>query len=323
MKIRQVLIDNEPCIQIASSAGWVNASAIVKQQPQLQSVASSVLNILSASPNERETLAEIAKTMVADNREVDSYLLPFQPLSYRDFMLYERHVIDSSRGFAKRFLPKVFPITKIFEKITGKPFPAFKPKPLWYKQPIYYIGNHLAFIPQGATIPYPDYCTALDYELELGFVLSKPLFNATPQEAEAAIGGFMVFNDVSVRNVQMAEMGSGFGPQKAKHFCNVLGCEVVTADEVLPIWQTLTGEVKINGKKVSEVSTQKPQFTLGEALAHVSRSERLFAGEFFGTGTLPGGCGMENGFLPQHNDQLELIIHGIGSVSNPISSTKS
>jgi 2-keto-4-pentenoate hydratase/2-oxohepta-3-ene-1,7-dioic acid hydratase in catechol pathway len=59
------------------------------------------------------------------------------------------------------------------------------------------MGNHLAFVPSGTPVKGPTYSKALDYELELGFVLSRPLFNASPEEAIAAIGAFVVLNDFS------------------------------------------------------------------------------------------------------------------------------
>ncbi|MBU0992800.1 MAG: MBL fold metallo-hydrolase [Proteobacteria bacterium] len=68
-------------------------------------------------------------------------LLPFDPRSFRDFMLSESHAIDAARGIVKRFLPLVYPFLNFYEKVTRYPFPAFKPKAIWYKQPIYYMGS--------------------------------------------------------------------------------------------------------------------------------------------------------------------------------------
>jgi 2-keto-4-pentenoate hydratase/2-oxohepta-3-ene-1,7-dioic acid hydratase in catechol pathway len=51
------------------------------------------------------------------------------------------------------------------------------------------MGNHLACVTDGAEVAIPSYTRALDYELELGFVISHGLFNAIPEEGESAIGG--------------------------------------------------------------------------------------------------------------------------------------
>jgi hypothetical protein len=221
-------------------------------------------------------------------------ILPFEPKSFRDFMLSEKHAIDAARGLAKRFLPALYPIVYIYEKITGGTFPALKPKALWYKQPTYYMGNHLNFLTEDATIEWPGYTNALDYELELGFVITKPLKDAGREEALGAIGGFVIYNDISARDVQLAEMRSGFGPQKAKHFNNVMSAEIVTADEILPHVESLKSEVRINGELVCSTKPQFVHFSMADILMHASKGEQLHPGELFAIGTLPGGCALEN-----------------------------
>ena len=97
--------------------------------------------------------------------------LPFQPLSFRDFMASRQHVIDASRGLLTRFHPREAAVTRAVESLTHKPFPKFAPHPLFDEQPIYYMSNHLTFVPSGTPVRAPAYTRALDYELELGFVL--------------------------------------------------------------------------------------------------------------------------------------------------------
>jgi len=147
-------------------------------------------------------------------------------------------------------------------------------------------------------------------------VLAHPLRDAAPETAEAAIGGFVVLNDFSARNVQLAEMASGFGPQKSKHFRSAISKVVVTADEILPRWRELKGFVRLNGALVAQASTADAQWSLGEVLAHASRSEQLHAGELFGSGTLPGGSGIETGHALKPGDRIEIGIEGIGSLAN-------
>lgn len=250
--------------------------------------------------------------------DVSGQCLPFQPVSFRDFMLYEKHAVDAARGLVGRFMPAAAPVARAFEKVSGRTFPAFRPKPLFYRQPIYYMSNHLSFVPSGTPMEFPSYTAALDYELELGFMLKSPLFNATPQEALEAIGAFVVVNDFSARDVQRAEMVTGLGPQKAKHFASSMSAVAVTADEILPRVESLTGSVSINGTTVGAVSSAGPQWSIGEVLAHASRDERLYPGELFATGTLPGGSGMETGHWLRPGDRLVLTIDQIGEVSHQI-----
>ena len=245
-------------------------------------------------------------------------LLPFQPASFRDFMLYEQHVLNASRGLLRRFHPGQYRLVETVEALTRRTFPALKPKPLFYAQPIYYMSNAMTFVPSGTPIAAPAYSKGLDYELEIGFVLARGLFDATPAEALEAIGAFVVLNDWSARDVQRVEMDSGFGPQKSKHFTSSLSEVAVTADEILPRIDALRGTVSINGSVVSTVSSAGMQHTLGEVLAHASRSEHLRPGELFGTGTLPGGSGMETGHWLRPGDTLRLSIDGIGIIEHDI-----
>lgn len=230
-------------------------------------------------------------------------------------MLYEKHAINAARGMVRRLMPGVFPVTQAFEMVTGRPFPKFKPHKLWYRRPIYYLGNHMTIITDGDHMTWPIYTDLLDYELEIGAILAHPLRNANADEA-AAIGGFVVLNDFSARDVQIDEMQSGFGPQKSKHFGSAISAEIVTADEVLPIFENLTGAVAINGQRVAAVSAAGGQFTLPEAIAFASQGENLFPGELFGSGTLPGGAGIENGAFVVPGDRLTLTITTLGSVTN-------
>ncbi|MCA2207236.1 fumarylacetoacetate hydrolase family protein [Nocardia rosealba] len=232
-------------------------------------------------------------------------------------MLYEQHVIDASRAMARAYLPSAYRAASLFERLTGRTFPRFKPAPLWYEQPIYYMGNALTFVPSGVPIVAPTYATALDYELELGFVLGRPLRDATPEEAMAAIAGYVVLNDVSARNVQLAEMRSGFGPQKAKHFISSLSLELVSAS-MIPDPAALTARVEINGQEIVRSSSAGMRHSIGAAVAHASRGEQLYAGELLATGTLPGCSGLENGRLLVPGDHLKLTIDGVGTIVHDI-----
>ncbi|PRC42566.1 fumarylacetoacetase [Mycobacterium sp. ITM-2017-0098] len=253
-----------------------------------------------------------------DHQELSGNVLPFQPASFRDFMLYEKHAVDAARGMVSRFMPAAAPVASTFERLSKKTFPPFKPKPLFYRQPIYYMSNHLSFVPSGTPIAFPSYTSALDYELEIGFVLKAPLCNATAREALDAIGAFVIVNDLSARDVQRAEMVTGLGPQKAKHFASAMSAVAVTADAILPYIDDLSGTVAINGRTVSTVSSTGPQWGVGDMLAHASRDEKLYPGELFATGTLPGGSGMETGNWLSPGDELTLTVDRIGEISHRV-----
>jgi 2-keto-4-pentenoate hydratase/2-oxohepta-3-ene-1,7-dioic acid hydratase in catechol pathway len=158
----------------------------------------------------------------------------------------------------------------------------------------------------------------LDYELEIGLVICKMLKNATPQEALEAIGGFVVFNDFSARDVQLDEIRCGFGPMKAKNFANAVSNIVATADEILPQIDNLKVSVTINGKQVEANTTAGMHYTIAEAIAYASCEEQLYPGEFFGSGTVPGCTGFENGHFLKSGDTIRLEIEKIGVLENTV-----
>jgi len=218
----------------------------------------------------------------------------------------------------RRFHPVTNVVTSAYERLTRTTFPAFKPKKLFYRQPIYYMSNAMTIVPTGTPVAFPGYSRGLDFELEIAFVLNKPLLNARPNEARTSVGAFVLLNDFSARDVQRAEMASGLGPQKSTHFLSSMSETAVTADDVLSRFAELTGTVMINDHVVSTVSTANLQWDIGEVLAHASRDEQLLPGELFGLGTLAGGSGMETGYWLQPGDTLRLALDGIGQVEHRV-----
>ncbi len=257
-------------------------------------------------------------TPLSEEEKLFKEVLPFAPKAYRDFMLYEKHAIDAARGFVKKYMSGLLPIVNTYEKFTGKTFPKLKPKARYYKHPIYYMGNHLNFYTHNDAVAIPAYTKELDYELELAAVITKPLKNATKEEVSDAIGGFVILNDFSARDVQLDEMQSGFGPMKAKNFANAISSVVASKDDLIDTLDKLAVEVKINDAVIAKADTSGSLYTLQEAIAYASWEEQLHPGELFGSGTIPGCTGIENGVLLKKGDSITLTIEGIGHLTNNI-----
>ena len=249
-------------------------------------------------------------------------VLPFQPRSIRAFMLWESHVIASSRMLVKNFFPApAWKAVSAFERLTGKPFPKLKPNDRFREAPTFYVSlpNVLG---DGEDMWWPSHTRFLDFELELACVLAKPIADATPEEALDAVGGWFVFNDWSARDVQADDARRNvFGPViKSKTFANSIGFDVVTADAV-PDWTAMRGRVRVDGEQWCEGTTANPQHSLGTMLAYASAGERLQPGDVISTGTIPGCCGLEHDLWIQPGQTVELEIDGIGTLTNRISPT--
>lgn len=182
--------------------------------------------------------------------------------------------------------------------------------------PVSYNCNHEAIYGPDDTIPWPAYTDQLDFELELGFFVSKGGRNIPAKTAASHIAGISIFNDVSARDIQAFEMSAQTGPAKGKNFASVIGPAVLTLDEVNV--DTLSVTARINGEVWATGLAGAASYSFEEVLAWSSYCEDVVPGEFIATGTVGGGCGIELGRWIQQGDTVELEADGIGVLRNRI-----
>lgn len=247
-------------------------------------------------------------------------LIPFTPLSLRDCSLSEKHNIDFMRQAVKQFMPKpLYWLTQLYEMVVGDIFPLLKPSTYWYNTPVHYTGMPTHIFTNGDVIPYPSFCTWMDYELEVAAIITQQIKNASAKQAKDAIGAFCLFNDFSVRNVQVDEILKGkLGVSKTKNFANAIGHIVVTSDEIFPLFDQLHGKVSVNNELWSAGKPDDFQFTVEEAVAFISQGEELMPGEIIATGTFPGCSGFELGKKLQPGDKVEIELEPFGTLQNTI-----
>lgn len=231
-----------------------------------------------------------------------------EPRQMRDFLSFEKHLRQAR---ANRHLLG----------IAGMPSdPAKVELPeVWYRQPIYYKCNRFSVVGTGTDVVWPRYSSVMDYELEFGCVIAKDGKNVSRAEAKPFIFGWCIFNDFSARDAQMAEMAGSLGPCKGKDFDtgNVLGPWLVTADEIADPYD-LTMVARVNGEEWSRGSSRDMRFRFEDFIEHVSTDERIRAGEFFGSGTVGSGCGLELGKFLNDGDVVELEVSGLGVLRNKV-----
>ena len=231
-----------------------------------------------------------------------------EPRQMRDFLCFEKHLRQA------RTQRHLF-------GISGYPTdPAKVEVPrVWYEEPVYYKCNRFAVVGTGTYVVCPSYCKMLDYELEFGIFLGKRGKNIAREDASQHIFGYCIFNDFSARDQQMREMQAQLGPTKGKDFdtANVMGPWLVTADEV-PDPYALTMVARVNGVEWSRGTSGDMHHKFADILAHVSRDETVYPGEFFGSGTVGSGCGLELGRFLKIGDVVELEITGLGILTNRV-----
>jgi 2-keto-4-pentenoate hydratase/2-oxohepta-3-ene-1,7-dioic acid hydratase in catechol pathway/sugar lactone lactonase YvrE len=320
MRVRRVrLVGGGTSVALWHGERWVPLVPALERgggAAELRRAALDVVALLGGGPELLERAIEAAQRLAGE--DVDALvtprqLLPFAPLSYRDCSLWPGHWEAAARGVARRFLPPGrYRAVEAYERLARRPLPRLAPPPLAAERPISYRGNHLTFLPDGATVPWPSYTQALDYELELGVVLSRPIRDPAPADALAAIGGFVVICDWSARDVQLAEISGPFGPAKSKDFGTSMGAVVVTPDEVEI--EGLTGTVAVNGETWSRGGTAGMAHSLADVIAYAALGERLLPGELLALGTLPGCSGVELDRWLSPGDRVDLVIDRVGSL---------
>ena len=232
-----------------------------------------------------------------ERHEVDGaarLLAPLRPRSLRDFLAFEGHL----KGALGRL---------------GRPIPDE-----WYEVPAYYKGMPDTVIGPDEEIPWPSFTDRLDHELELACVIGSRCRDVDAAAAPGVVFGYTIWNDVSARDVQTRELPIGMGPAKAKDWdgSNVLGPCLVTADE-LDV-DGLAMSVRVNGETWGEDSSGSMHWGFGDMIAYASRSQTLYPGELFGSGTAAGGSGLELDRELAPGDVVELEIEGIGVLRNRI-----
>jgi 2-keto-4-pentenoate hydratase/2-oxohepta-3-ene-1,7-dioic acid hydratase in catechol pathway len=175
--------------------------------------------------------------------------------------------------------------------------------------------------PEDAVIYPPDGLTnEMDYELELAVVIAKSGKFFAPEDADEYIGGFLIFNDITARDIQREEMKSGvFCLSKSiDTFCPI-GPWIVTPDEVGDP-ANLNMELRVNGQSRQVSNTNKMSVTIPEILSHYSPMG-FSAGDIISLGTVSGVAGFSDDPMSLYlkpGDEVECEIENVGVLRNKI-----
>ncbi|HJV47675.1 MAG TPA: fumarylacetoacetate hydrolase family protein, partial [Geothrix sp.] len=184
-----------------------------------------------------------------------------RPVSMRDGYAFRQHVATARRNRGLEMIPEfdLFPVT--------------------------YFTNHLAVTGPGEMVVQDQHLVRLDFELEVAIVTGRPLRNATLEEADEAIFGYMIMNDWSARMLQMEEMKLSLGPCKGKDFATSLGPWLVTKDE-LALERTPRGEIlhalmtcTVNGHPLSKGNADSMNWSFAQILQRTSYGIQMQPGE--------------------------------------------
>ena len=159
----------------------------------------------------------------------------------------------------------------------------------------------------------PRVSDEIDYEAELTVVIGRPVRHASPAEAAAAIAGYTVLNDVSVRDYQ--NRTTQFLQGKTFERSTPLGPWLVTPDE-LPEggWEIST---VLDGETMQHSSTAELVFGPVDLIVYLSEILTLNPGDIIATGT-PGGVGHARKPPRYLTDGAQLVtsVAGVGELRN-------
>lgn len=163
-----------------------------------------------------------------------------------------------------------------------------------------------------------DTRSTLDWEVELGIVIGARLTGkVTDQEAEAAVAGYVLANDLSDRWNQLDTSGGQWSKGKCFESSCPLGPWVVTADEIADP-QQLQLNSWVNGHPRQDSSTADMIFSVLDILRDLATVMVLEPGDLILTGT-PEGVALSGRFpYLTENDTVRMTIEGLGEIDQRV-----
>lgn len=180
------------------------------------------------------------------------------------------------------------------------------------KEPIIFMKASNTLAGPFDEVSIPKNSDKTDWEVELGVILGKDIYQlANEEEAEAAIAGYCVVNDISERHFQI-ERGGQWTKGKSCPGFSPCGPYMLSKDEISDV-NSLQMSLDVNGQRMQSGNTNKMIFNPAYSLWYLSQFMLLEAGDLISTGTPPGvGLGMNPPTYLKGGDIVELEIEGLG-----------
>ncbi len=182
--------------------------------------------------------------------------------------------------------------------------------------PVIVMKPRTALCGSGENVVCPNFVTELDYEVELAVILGKECKNISEDEANDAVFGYMILNDISARDIQFKDKQF----TRAKSFDTFAPCGpwITTKDEIDDP-HNLRLLTKINGDTRQDSSTKNMHLKIPQIISKLSKVMTLEAGDIISTGT-PEGVALKNPGIPflKDGDLIEMEVEGLGAIKNTV-----
>ena len=184
------------------------------------------------------------------------------------------------------------------------------------KEPVIFIKPRTTLCGTNSDIRCPNFVKQLDYEIELAVIIGKTCKNIDETSAKNYVFGYMVFNDVSARDIQMQDKQFTRG----KSFDTFAPCGpwITTSDEVTDP-ENLQMTTMVNGQIRQNSSTNNMFINISSILSKLSKVMTLEKGDIITTGT-PEGVALNNPDTPflKDGDKIDMEIEKLGKIQNTV-----
>ena len=184
------------------------------------------------------------------------------------------------------------------------------------KEPVIFIKPRTTLCGTNSEIRCPNFVKQLDYEIELAVIIGKTCKNIDEISAKNYVFGYMVFNDVSARDIQMQDKQFTRG----KSFDTFAPCGpwITTLDEITDVGN-LQMTTRINGQIRQNSSTNNMFINVPSIVSKLSNVMTLEKGDIIATGT-PEGVALNNPDTPflKDGDKIDMEIEKLGKIQNTV-----
>ena len=183
-------------------------------------------------------------------------------------------------------------------------------------EPSIFIKPRTTLCGTNSDIICPRFVKELDYEVELAVIIGKKCKNVSEEEAMSQVFGYMVFNDVSARDIQFQDKQFTRG----KSFDTFAPCGpwIITRDEIDEP-QNLRLLTNINGEQRQNSNTKNMHLKIPQIISKLSKVMTLEPGDIISTGT-PEGVALKNPNTPflKDGDKIHMEVEKLGTIQNTV-----
>ncbi len=156
-------------------------------------------------------------------------------------------------------------------------------------EPLLFIKPATSAVYMTRPIDFPRDRGTVHYETELAVLIGRPLTNASPSEAEAAILGYGMALDLTLRDLQAELKAKGHPWERAKSFDGACPLSPFVSPERLPR-EHISFTLDIDHQRRQTGDTREMLHPVVPLIAHISHQFSLAPGDVVLTGT-PSGVG--------------------------------